>query len=151
MSRPEPLDRAELPPGLWTAPVAIGWGDCDPAGIVFTPRYFEMFNRLVEGFYAGALGLDYHAILRERRIGLGYARAEADFLAPASHGDLLEAAVAVEAVGRSSYALRIHLFRGRAEAVRARLVTVATDLATHRPVPIPADLRAALAARLAAP
>ena len=24
--------------------VRIVWGDCDPAGIVYYPRYFEMFD-----------------------------------------------------------------------------------------------------------
>lgn len=26
--------------------VTIEWGDCDPAGIVFYPRYFAMFSTL---------------------------------------------------------------------------------------------------------
>ncbi len=25
--------------------IRVEWGDCDPAGIVFYPRYFEWFDR----------------------------------------------------------------------------------------------------------
>ena len=28
----------------YTRNARIEWGDCDPAGIVFFPRYFEMLN-----------------------------------------------------------------------------------------------------------
>ena len=27
-----------------TRKVRIEWGDCDPAGIIFNPRYFEIFD-----------------------------------------------------------------------------------------------------------
>ena len=27
-----------------TRVVRIDWGDCDPAGIIFYPRYFEIFD-----------------------------------------------------------------------------------------------------------
>ena len=32
---------------------------CDPAGIVFYPRYFEMVNDCVEAFFDEALGLPF--------------------------------------------------------------------------------------------
>ena len=36
--------------------VAIEWGDCDPAGIVFYPRYFAMFDASTAALFAHALG-----------------------------------------------------------------------------------------------
>ena len=36
--------------------VTIQWGDCDPAGIVFYPRYFEMFDASTAALFARALG-----------------------------------------------------------------------------------------------
>ena len=32
-----------------TRTVRIEWGDCDPAGIVYFPRYFEYFDQLHGG------------------------------------------------------------------------------------------------------
>ena len=34
--------------------VTIQWGDCDPAGIVFYPRYFEMFDASTAALFARA-------------------------------------------------------------------------------------------------
>ena len=36
---------------------------CDPAGIVFYPRYFEMMNDVVESFFAECLGLPFERLL----------------------------------------------------------------------------------------
>ena len=35
----------------------IEWGDCDPAGIVFYPRYFEMFDASTTMLIERALGM----------------------------------------------------------------------------------------------
>src|SRR4051794_24700698 len=37
--------------------VRIEWGDCDPAGIVFYPRYFEMFDHSTVLLIERALGM----------------------------------------------------------------------------------------------
>ena len=36
----------------------IEWGDCDPAGIVFNPRYFEWFDAATAALFARALGMN---------------------------------------------------------------------------------------------
>ena len=38
--------------------VRIEWGDCDPAGIVFYPRYFEMFDSNTSALVELALGMN---------------------------------------------------------------------------------------------
>ena len=40
-----------------TRKVRIEWGDCDPAGIVFYPRYFEMFDASTSALFERALGM----------------------------------------------------------------------------------------------
>ena len=36
----------------------IEWGDCDPAGIVFYPRYFAMFDTSTTMLFERALGMN---------------------------------------------------------------------------------------------
>ena len=48
----------------------IRFSDCDPAGIVFYPQYFVMFNGLVEDWVDEGLGVGYKALVIDRRIGL---------------------------------------------------------------------------------
>ena len=142
--RIRPLTRDALPAAAWWARVPIRFGHCDPAGIVFTPRYFDMLNEVVERFFLEALGLDYYGMITERRLGLGYAHASCEFLRPSRMGEVLEATVLVESLGRASSALLLPLLKDRAEVVRGRFVTVATSLDTHRACPMPDDLRTAL-------
>ena len=48
----------------------IRFSDCDPAGIVFYPQYFVMFNGLVEDWFGDALEIGYDGLVLKRRIGL---------------------------------------------------------------------------------
>jgi 4-hydroxybenzoyl-CoA thioesterase/acyl-CoA thioester hydrolase len=136
----------ELGPAVWRMPVTIRFGHCDPAGIVYTPAYFDLFNVAVEEWWSAGLGLDYYAAIRDRKLGVGYGHASADFLAPSFMGDVLEIAIVVAAIGRASLTLTMHGMKDGAEAVRGRLIVVTTSLVEHRAVPIPADIREALEA-----
>ena len=35
-------------------PVLIEWGDCDPARIVYNPRFFDWFDNATGGLFAAA-------------------------------------------------------------------------------------------------
>ncbi|MEZ5824805.1 MAG: hypothetical protein R3C97_08725 [Geminicoccaceae bacterium] len=47
--------------------VLIEWGDCDPAGIVFYPRYFAMFNQSTSLLFEAATGLTAFEIMEKYR------------------------------------------------------------------------------------
>ena len=44
--------------------VRIEWGDCDPAGIIFYPRYFEIFDASTAALFERALGITKRDVLR---------------------------------------------------------------------------------------
>ena len=44
--------------------IRIAWGDCDPAGIVFYPRYFAMFDHSTVLLLEHALGFNKHELYR---------------------------------------------------------------------------------------
>ncbi|MTI16160.1 acyl-CoA thioesterase [Rhodobacteraceae bacterium RKSG542] len=75
---------------------------CDPAGIVFYPRYFEMINDTVEAFFDEAMNEPFEDMHRGGRGGVPTAHIETDFKAPSRHGDRLDIALGVTRVGRSS-------------------------------------------------
>ena len=144
MARRSPFRLAALPEAAWRAHRLVRFSHCDPAGIVYFARYFDILNGVVEDWFAGSLGLDYHAFIGPRRIGLGFAKADADFHAPSRMGDRLLLAVLVERVGRSSLALAVHAYREEEPVLTASLVMVTTSLEVHRAIPLPDDLRAAV-------
>lgn len=142
--RPVPISMDALPPNSWCKEVKIRFGYCDPAGIVFTPRFFDIFNAVVEDWFGEGLGIDYHDIIRRRRMGLGYASAASTFFRPCCMGERITVHVRLAALGRSSLTLHLHAMKDGAEALRGNFTIVMTDLEQHRPVVIPEDIRRAM-------
>ena len=127
-------------------PRMIRFSDCDPAGIVFYPQYFVMLNGLVEDWVSEGLGIDYHAFISERRIGLPTVRLEADFRAVSRMGDRVVLGLAVERLGSRSMTLALRCFDAASGELRMQVkqVLVTTSLESHRAVEIPQDMRAAM-------
>lgn len=146
MSRAAPPALDALPAKAWRGRLRVRFSHCDPAGIVYYARYFDMLNGVVEDWFEEALGLSYADFIGPRRVGLGYARAEADFSRPAFMGDDLVFVVLAARIGGASLALDIHGYRGEEPILTAQPVIVTTSLVEHRAIPIPDDLRAALEA-----
>lgn len=122
----------------------IRFSDCDPAGIVFYPQYFVMFNGLVED-WVNAMGIGYHRLITEQRIGLPTVRIEADFRAVSRFGDSVTLALAVERLGTRSLTLALQCVGVDDELrMQMRQVLVTTSLETHRALEIPAALRDAI-------
>jgi acyl-CoA thioesterase FadM len=144
MARFEPLTLSALPSGIWRTRLSVRFGSCDPAGIVYTPEYLNLFNGVIEDWYGEALGLPYHELVRTRRTGLGYAHVSADFAKPSSMGDVLDVAVIVRDIGHASVTLTVHAFKDAVECVRSTFVTVTTSLVDHKSIALPDDLRLAL-------
>jgi 4-hydroxybenzoyl-CoA thioesterase len=118
---------------------------CDPAGIVFYPQYFVLFNELVEDWFNTELERDYATFLTEERLGVPMAHIECDFLAPSKIGERLRLELTVSKIGNTSLTLAVY---GSAEGeprVRAKLVVVLASLDQHRPVPFSAAFRQKLA------
>jgi len=88
----------------FTFPQKVLFRHCDPAGIVFYPRYFEMINDCVEAFFA-KIGFPFEAI--HKTAGVPTAQIETRFSAPSRHGDELLLSLIVKQIGRSSLGLEI--------------------------------------------
>src|ERR1044072_6567717 len=98
--------------------VRIEWGDCDPAGIVFYPRYFAMFNHSTELLIEGALGAKKITLNRQHGLGGFTAVAtEARFLLPTRYGAEVAIQAALSRAGRSSFAIQHKLTLDGALAV----------------------------------
>lgn len=122
--------------------IRIEFNHCDPAGIVFYPRYFEMTNSVCENFFREAVGYSYHAMM-EAGIGVPTARVETDFRAPSRLGDVLDWELVVERVGGSSVTFRLAAHCGAEHRLTARLTLVWLG-PDHRPGRWPDHIRTAL-------
>lgn len=136
---------------VFAVDIPIRFAHCDPAGIVFFPRYFEMVNQVVEDWFAGPLGCSFKALHLDQGMGVPTARFETEFRKPSRLEEVLRFSLEVERVGRSSCILQI---QARCEGeLRAsfRQTLVFIDLAAMASRAWPADLRARIAAFAAEP
>lgn len=123
----------------------VRFAHCDPAGIVFFPQYLVMLNTLHERWFGEALGVPYHDYVGQRRLGVPTVRLECDFTAVSRHGDRLRQRLALNKLGRTSIDVAAEFVAVDGELrARFRQVLVCTSLATHRPQPLPDDLRAGM-------
>ncbi len=81
---------------------------CDPAGIVFYPRYFELLNDVVEDFFERELNYPFSEVIKNN--GVPTAQISATFSAPSRIGDVLTVGLTITALGRSSVGLRFETY-----------------------------------------
>lgn len=127
---------------IFTVELPIRFAHCDPAGIVFYPRYFEMMNGVVEDWCAQGLGCSFHEMHINRGIGLPTVHLETDFIKPTELGESLLAELVVTKLGKTSVELQI-CFNGPRQDVRlkASLVLVMMGLKLRKSIAIPDELR----------
>ena len=132
--------------------VRIEWGDCDPAGIVFYPRYFAMFDHSTVLLIEAALGVTKHQLYKTYEFD-GYPMFEtrARFLLPTRYCDDVQIDTRITEVRRSSFHLEHRLTLNGALAVEGfeSRVWIVRDKARpgrFKPQPIPADIVARLTA-----
>jgi 4-hydroxybenzoyl-CoA thioesterase len=117
---------------------------CDPAGIVFYPRYFQMLNWVTESWFDECLGHPFSEVLGPMAGGVPTAKIEAEFLAPSRMGDVLSYGLRLNRLGTSSAGLGFVATSGGELRLRASSVIVFVDGRTGRPAAWPGALRAAL-------
>jgi 4-hydroxybenzoyl-CoA thioesterase len=86
-----------------TRKVRIEWGDCDPAGIIFYPRYFDIFDASTALIFERALGVTKFQMFKTLEFaGFPLVRTRARFLKPTRFGDdvVVESKISF---GRSSF------------------------------------------------
>ena len=129
--------------------VEVRFRHCDPAGIVFYPRYFEMINDFVEEWFDKGMGLPFHALHVERHIGTPMASVQCDFSAPSRWHERLRQVLEVQRIGGASFKALVR-FEGPDGQLRlsATLTIVTVDLRTMKSMPLPADLRERMQAYL---
>ena len=134
-------DRFVPPEGAFTRTIAIRFSHCDPAGIVYFPHYFDMFNGLIEDWYGQELGYEYAELVMGSQYGFPFVHIECDFKIPSRMGESIDLTLLVDRVGGSSLGMNIICHVDGLERLRARLITAMISLKTHKPVPLPPALR----------
>jgi 4-hydroxybenzoyl-CoA thioesterase len=105
----------------------IAWGDCDPAGIVFNPRFFEFFDANTWGLFEAALGVSQHHFAATYGIvGIALVDARGNFVKPVAFGDTVDIVSRVVEFRRASFDIEHRLINNGDVSVEGRETRVWT-------------------------
>ncbi|HXG92119.1 MAG TPA: thioesterase family protein [Blastocatellia bacterium] len=123
--------------------IPVRFGDVDRAGIVYYPRIFHYLHIAQEEFFAGYMGIAYHRLIEDERIGFPTVSDSTDFLKVLRYGDMLDVEVYLSRVGQTSATFEFAIRReGSSEMlVRSSQVKVAVNMDTWEKVEIPEKYR----------
>jgi 4-hydroxybenzoyl-CoA thioesterase len=122
---------------MFRTSLPLRFAHCDPAGIAYYPRYFELCDAAIEDWTAAVLGISRREIHVDRGLGLPTVTLTADFAIPSRLGDMLDFTITVTRVGRSSVDLNVDIDCAGERRFSVRFTQVLTDLSevTSRPWP----------------
>lgn len=130
-------------PVLW--PVPTRWADNDHYGHVNNVTYYSYFDTAVNAYLIAESGVDIRAL---PAIGV-VAETSCTYRSELSFPDALRVGLAVDRLGTSSITYALAIFRESGPdlslAATGRFVHVYVDSATRRPVPVPDEIRRAVA------
>jgi 4-hydroxybenzoyl-CoA thioesterase len=131
--------------------ISVEWGDCDAAGIVYFPRYFEWFDACTAALFRAA-GFEKRDLLDTFRIvGFPVVSTQARFAASSTFGDEVLVESTIARFGTSSFDVQHRLFRGDAVAVEGQETRVwavrAGEGAALKSHPIPPEVIARFTSR----
>lgn len=133
--------------------VEIEFGDCDPAGIVYYPNYFKMFDNATAHLFEDALGIKKRHWLKKFDIaGIPMVDTGAKFFKPSRFGDVVTIESEITELKRSSFSVRHKLINDGDVAIQAHEVRVWVGRDPENPeaikaVALPDEVREALGAK----
>lgn len=126
----------------------IEWGECDPAGIVFYPRYFQMFDHSTTMLISAASGLTKFKLIETYDfVGYPMVDTRATFSIPTKFGDEIVIESTFSKLGTSSFDVLHRILKDGKLAVEGFETRVwvgrdPDDLTKIKAKPIPDDLMA---------
>jgi 4-hydroxybenzoyl-CoA thioesterase len=113
--------------------IRIEWGDCDPAGIIFFPRYFAYFDACTHALLERAGCRQQDMQVKYQIFGFPLVDVRARFLVPTRYDEDVIVESCVTEFGRTSFQVRHRLYKGDALAVEAFETRVCVALTGRKP------------------
>ncbi|MCZ6605894.1 MAG: hypothetical protein O7C63_07090 [Alphaproteobacteria bacterium] len=129
----------------------VNWGDCDPAGIIYTPRAVDYVVETVEAWYHEVLGTSSAKLNIEEQTGRPTVRFEIDFISALPVDSQIVCELRLERVGRTSLTVQVTAHDGKDKIYfRASMVSCLVEKPAFKPKEFPAEMRERIEAYQAA-
>ena len=103
----------------------IRFRHCDPAGIVFYPRFVDMTHSIVEDFFDYKLGFSYQRLAEEFSAGVPAVNLQVNFKRPGVLGDDLSGNLALVRIGNKSLVLQVDILDQQGNVRVTAAITIA--------------------------
>ena len=140
---PEPETHdGRVPANAFRSSYLVRFAHCDPAGIVFFPRFFDLFSSALEDWFQTGIACPFGGeFMVKRNLRVPGLSITAEFLRPCRMGEFLDIDLWVTRLGRSSFVLALAGSVSGEPRLRAAWTMCAIDFTTFKSTPIPGDLR----------
>ena len=122
----------------------VKWGECDPAGVVYTVTFAEYVASAAELFYERLFAMPPQAAKRESGFGTPSRALEFEFMASLWPDDEFDMTVTVLDIGRRTFKLEIAGAKEGVAVFTARLTPICIARGERKSIDIPPILRSAL-------
>ena len=121
----------------------VRFGECDPAGVVYYPVFFNWFHELMEAWFEQALAFPYRDCLKT--IGFPAKETQAEFFRPCAMGEELRLELYLSHLGKRSLRMEIEVFSGQVCKAKGHVVCICIGVGAKgfqfSAADIPASLR----------
>jgi 4-hydroxybenzoyl-CoA thioesterase len=128
----------------------IRFSHCDPAGIVYFPRFFDLVHQAMEDWFTYGLGERFSDLVMQKGLGTPTVSTQCDFISPARFGDTLIIELSILRLGNASVEMLFQASVQGRECFKCRHTICLFDRTSVKAVPIPGDLRDRMQAYVAA-
>jgi 4-hydroxybenzoyl-CoA thioesterase len=128
--------------------VAVQFGDCDPAGIVFFPNFSRWMDESSLAFFMACGVPPWRELVKTRGIiGTPLLEIHTRFKSPATYGETIEVHTSVESWAAKTFCQRHTIKRGNTllcegTEVRAFCIRDPADPDRIKAIPVPEDIKA---------
>jgi 4-hydroxybenzoyl-CoA thioesterase len=119
----------------------ILFSHCDPAGIVYFPRFFDLLHQAIEQWFNTGLEENFAELVMKKRLGTPTVSTQCDFISPARFGDTLVIELSILRLGGSSIELGFNASVDGRPCLKCRHTVCLFSQETFKAIPIPDALR----------
>lgn len=127
---------------MWIFKRRVKWGECDPAGIVYTPRFSDFVAEAHLAFFEHLFGAPPYELLNPMQLALPAKAISLEFKRPLSPNQWFEIQVFVGDIRTRTYDLEMTAKAAEgADLFGARFTLICLDRTVKKAVPMPGFIR----------
>jgi 4-hydroxybenzoyl-CoA thioesterase len=119
----------------------IRFAHCDPAAIVYFPRFFDLAHSTMEDWLSEGVGIALQELIQKRRIGTPTVKINCDFVKPLRMGDKLRFELRVSRIGNASVDVEYVGSKDGIKHLQIKQTLVFMNLDSVQATAIPDDVR----------